>query len=87
MSYDPIDLIEMEPESSNPYQFVYNNPHVYNAPTGMFSIMELNPTLNLQDTLRSIAGKQARQYLTDSVKRVFSDLAIGVIDRIFPDAI
>ncbi len=29
MSYDPIDLIEMEPESSNPYQFVYNNPHVY----------------------------------------------------------
>jgi RHS repeat-associated protein len=63
MSYDPIELIDMEPESSNPYQFVYNNPHVYSDPTGMFSIIELNTTLNLQDTLRSIAGEQVRQYL------------------------
>jgi RHS repeat-associated protein len=84
MSYDPIELIDMEPESSNPYQFVYNNPHVYSDPTGMFSIIELNTTLNLQDTLRSIAGEQARQYLQENVKRVFSDIAIGVINRILP---
>jgi RHS repeat-associated protein len=76
MSYDPIDLIEMEPESSNPYQFVYNNPHVYSDPTGMFSIMELNATISVQDALSALktyASNEIKGYFKNKIGEAMAD--------------
>jgi RHS repeat-associated protein len=67
LSRDPVDIIEMAPESFNPYQFVYNNPYVYSDPTGMITLTELNAAQNMQSILaniRTYAGNQAKEYLT-----------------------
>ena len=87
MSYDPIELIEMEPESSNPYQFVYNNPHVYSDPTGMFTIAELNSTIdghNVLQTLKYHTGQAARDYIIDAAKNVVNDIALSTINSFVP---
>jgi hypothetical protein len=87
MSYDPIDLIEMEPESSNPYQFVYNNPHVYSDPTGMFTIAELNSTIDGQNILQTIqyhTGQAARDYMIDAAKDVVNDIALSTLNSFVP---
>lgn len=87
MSYDPIDLIEMEPESSNPYQFVYNNPHVYSDPTGMFSIAELNSTINGHNVLQSIqyyAGQVARDFIQEKTSQVVGNIMMNAIEQLLP---
>jgi RHS repeat-associated protein len=59
LSRDPVDIIQIAPESFNPYQFVYNNPYIYSDPTGMFTITELNAAENMQtalSTVRNYAG-------------------------------
>ena len=53
ISRDPVNIIETEPESFNPYQFVYNNPYIYNDPIGMFTITELNAASKIQDSLQA----------------------------------
>jgi RHS repeat-associated protein len=87
MSYDPIELIDMEPESSNPYQFVYNNPHVYSDPTGMFTIAELNSTSeghNILQTIQYHTGQAAREYMIDAAKDVVTDVAISALRSYIP---
>ncbi|AFZ10870.1 RHS repeat-associated core domain protein (plasmid) [Oscillatoria nigro-viridis PCC 7112] len=89
MSYDPIDLIEMEPESSNPYQFVYNNPHVYSDPTGMFSIMELNATISVQDALSALktyASNEIKGYFKNKIGEAMADSFTGIVKRLLPFA-
>jgi RHS repeat-associated protein len=87
MSYDPIDLIEMEPESSNPYQFVYNNPHVYSDPTGMFSIAELNSTINghnVLSTLQTYAGQAARDFIQEKTSQVVGNIMMNASNKLLP---
>ncbi|MBE9118937.1 RHS repeat-associated core domain-containing protein [Lusitaniella coriacea LEGE 07157] len=79
VSRDPVDLIETEPESSNPYQFVYNNPLIYSDPTGMFTITELSAAQNIQDQLgsiKSLLGAELKDYLRERIQEVTSDLLL-----------
>ncbi|WP_204104827.1 MULTISPECIES: RHS repeat-associated core domain-containing protein, partial [Spirulina sp. CCY15215] len=87
VSRDPVDVIETEPESSNPYQFVYNNPHIYSDPTGMFTLVELNSTLNGQDILQTIQiqfRQAAKDYLIDAAKEVVNDIALSALRAYLP---
>jgi hypothetical protein len=87
MSYDAIELIDMEPESSNPYQFVYNNPHVYSDPTGMFSIIELNGTINTQNALASIntyAQAEAKDYVWDKLGETTGNIVMSALSNFMP---
>jgi len=84
VSRDPVEVIERVPGSSNPYQFVYNNPYVYSDPTGEFSIMELNTTIKVQDALRTYSQQVARDFLEEQVGRIFSGIANTVINRLLP---
>ncbi|NET91512.1 MAG: RHS repeat-associated core domain-containing protein, partial [Kamptonema sp. SIO1D9] len=54
VSRDPVEVIEYEPQSSNPYQFVYHNPHIYSDPSGEITILELNAREHLQGVLNGI---------------------------------
>lgn len=77
ISRDPIDIVETEPESFNPYQFVYNNPLVYSDPTGMFTMIEINASIETQKILNGIQAQivnQARQYFIDQAKGVAGNL-------------
>ena len=85
LSRDPVDIIETEPESFNPYQFVYNNPHVFSDPTGMFTITELNATVNMHSTLlRTHAKEFAVDFVKERVGEVTGNLLNGVINRLLP---
>ena len=85
VSRDPVELIEYEPESSNPYQFVYNNPLIYSDPTGEFTLMELNAGYATEKALNSVQlqiSNYARQYLIDKARGVATDIITGVAQNI-----
>jgi len=78
------------PESSNPYQFVYNNPLVYSDPTGEFSITELNASRYIQDRLpvaQKYIASRAREYVEDWVGEVVGSVLNGVINRLVPGSL
>ncbi|MBD2468818.1 Ig-like domain-containing protein [Nostoc sp. FACHB-145] len=87
LSRDLVDIIETQPESFNPYQFVYNNPYIYSDPTGMFSMAELNTTITIQDILQQIratAMNQAREYITDQARGIVGNLITSALNRLLP---
>jgi RHS repeat-associated protein len=53
LSRDAVDVQEQSVEAFNPYQFAYNNPLIYSDPTGLFSLTEINATINIENTLNS----------------------------------
>ena len=87
ISRDPVELIEYEPESSNPYQFVYNNPHIYSDPTGEFTFNELQISNKIQSILNNIrnqATTQIKQELYDRAKGVVGEVLQGFINKYVP---
>ncbi|WP_204102234.1 MULTISPECIES: RHS repeat-associated core domain-containing protein, partial [Spirulina sp. CCY15215] len=87
VSRDPIDVIEYEPESSNPYQFVYNNPHIYSDPTGLFTLAELNTSMKMQDILNGVKSQlldEAKDYFVDKAQGVAGDLIQSAMQRFMP---
>jgi RHS repeat-associated protein len=84
LSRDAVDIIDMEPESFNPYQFVYNNPYIYSDPTGMFTITELNSAMNLQKWLITYTQQSARDFLKQKLGEVVANSFNGLINRLLP---
>jgi RHS repeat-associated protein len=87
LSRDAVDVVEMEPESFNPYQFVYNNPYVYSDPTGEITISELTSAQQVQKILQGIKteiSQRARQFLIDKAKGVAGDIATSVLKQLLP---
>ncbi|NET91152.1 MAG: RHS repeat-associated core domain-containing protein, partial [Kamptonema sp. SIO1D9] len=87
VSRDPVEVIEYEPQSSNPYQFVYHNPHIYSDPSGMFSISELTSARQIQNVLQGIKAEisqRSRQFLIDKAQGVAGDIAMSVIQKLLP---
>jgi len=87
LSRDPVDPNEQQPEALNPYQAMYNNPYVYSDPTGMFSLAELNASMNTQSILnasQTYAYNQAKQYLVDKANGVVGEVIKSVMKSILP---
>jgi RHS repeat-associated protein len=87
LSRDAVDVQEQSVEAFNPYQFAYNNPFVFSDPTGLFSITEINATLNVQNaltTLRTYSGQQIKQYFQQKVGEVLANAFTGVVKRLLP---
>ena len=40
------------PESLNPYLYGFSNPYLYSDPTGMFTMVEVGISLDIQDVLQ-----------------------------------
>jgi hypothetical protein len=82
-----VDIIEMEPESANPYQFVYNNPYVYSDPTGMFTLTELNVSQTLQTRLaqlKTYAGAEAKEQIAARANQMVADAFFDAIGHFLP---
>ncbi|NET90609.1 MAG: RHS repeat-associated core domain-containing protein [Kamptonema sp. SIO1D9] len=89
ISRDPVDIIETAPESSNLYQFVYNNPLIYLDPTGEFTISELNASQNIQTQLANVrryAGSQAKDYLLEKIGEAFGNIVSSTFEGFLPSA-
>ncbi|WP_245555383.1 RHS repeat-associated core domain-containing protein [Baaleninema simplex] len=87
VSRDPVEVIETVPESSNPYQFVYNNPLVYSDPTGEIPLGDLLASIHVRKILegiRNYSAQQAKEYLLDRAKGVAGDVLVSVMKQLVP---
>ena len=87
ISRDPVDIIETEPESSNPYQFVYNNPYIYTDPTGEITITRLNAAQAVNKILnnaRRLSLNQAREGLIDQARGVAGQILEETLSKLIP---
>jgi RHS repeat-associated protein len=87
VSHDPVEVIERVPESSNPYQFVYNNPYVYSDPSGEITISELNSAQSIQHHLASIrryVGAEAKDYVLERIGETFGNVVLSSFNAIVP---
>ena len=88
LSRDAIDPMEQQPEAFNPYQFAYNNPYIYSDPTGMFTIIELNATQNLQATLsRTYIQDAARDFIKEKTGEIVGNILVGVLNSLLPGSV
>lgn len=83
-----MDVIETEPESFNPYQFVYNNPFVYSDPTGMIASMgEFNASQVIQNILRNIQRRsvqETKDYVLNELGESATSIVTRGLDRFLP---
>jgi RHS repeat-associated protein len=87
LSRDPVDIIETEPESFNPYQFAYNNPYIHSDPSGEFTITEVQASLSLQDALaavRQYSVNEARQRLQSKAYEAVGNAALNTLQSYVP---
>lgn len=87
ISRDPVDIIETEPESSHPYQFVYNNPHMYSDPSGAITILELNARSHLENVINGIKAhtkQEIKDQLIEEGKKIAADAAFSTLETFLP---
>ncbi|NET91472.1 MAG: RHS repeat-associated core domain-containing protein [Kamptonema sp. SIO1D9] len=88
LSRDPVEVIETVPQSSNPYQFVYNNPLIYSDPTGLYTISEVNVNRIIQDLLSAMRTEVVdalKQNAIDKAQGIVGDLVSRFISTVAPD--
>ncbi len=74
LAADPAEPDYYEPESLNRYLFANANPYVNSDPSGRFTLVSVNISINIQATLRSIAVNIAKDYLIDKARSVVGSL-------------
>lgn len=79
LSTDPAEPDLREPESINRYAFANSNPYWYLDPSGRFTLISVNISLNIQATLRSIAINIAKDYLIDKATSVAGSLVLSAL--------
>ncbi|NET91583.1 MAG: RHS repeat-associated core domain-containing protein, partial [Kamptonema sp. SIO1D9] len=88
ISRDPVEVIETVPQSSNPYQFVYHNPHVYTDPSGKYSLNELNVRQvmeNILNQLRANISDTLKQDAIDRFRGLSGDLIGNFLKKVAPE--
>jgi RHS repeat-associated protein len=87
ISRDPVDLIDTEPESLNPYQFAYGNPYVYSDPSGEITITSQTVARKVQDILEGIKKNYSRdlsQKAIDKAQGVATDIFSSLLETLVP---
>jgi RHS repeat-associated protein len=87
LSRDAVDVQEQGVEAFNPYQFAYNNPLVFSDPTGLFTLIELNETITVQDTLEALknySAQQIKQELQSKLGEALGNAFTNFVKRLLP---
>jgi RHS repeat-associated protein len=87
LSRDPVEGAATEPESYHPYAFANANPHFYSDPTGEFTVLELNFTMNGQfseKTFRTAAASTFKQYLKRKIHEAVHEQLANAIQSMLP---
>lgn len=90
LSRDPVDMQEQGVEAFNPYQFAFNNPLIYSDPSGMFTMIEINTSLEIQGILNKVeayAINQIKDYLIDKARGIVGELASSAFRALLPSQI
>jgi RHS repeat-associated protein len=89
LSRDAVDVQQQGVEAFNPYQFAYNNPLIYSDPSGLFTMIELNETITVQNVLNGIKAtsvEQFKSYAKDKIGEALGNAFSGFIKKILPFA-
>jgi RHS repeat-associated protein len=87
ISRDPVDLIQTEPESFDPYQFVYDNPYIFTDPTGEFTISEQQVAAVVDKIISQIQSQivsYAKNYFIEKAKGVITDVIVSQLSSLLP---
>lgn len=87
LSRDPVELLEYEPESSNPYQFAYNNPHVYSDPSGEITLNEAairNHIENILQTMKRSTNNKRWKKAIDEARGTVGELVQDFLENLVP---
>lgn len=77
LSTDPAEPNLSEPESLNRYAYANNNPYLHSDPSGRFTLVSINISLNIQATLRSIAVNILKDYFIDKATSVVGSMLLS----------
>lgn len=77
LSTDPAEPNLSEPESLNRYTYANSNPYLYSDPSGRFTLVSINISLNIQATLRSIAVNILKDYFIDKATSVVGSMLLS----------
>jgi RHS repeat-associated protein len=87
LSRDAVDMQEQGVEAFNPYQFAFNNPLVFSDPSGLFTLLELNGTINAQNALEAIktySVEQAKEALVGKLRQYAADALFKSLGTFLP---
>jgi RHS repeat-associated protein len=82
LSRDPAEVEPLEPESFHPYTFAYGNPLLYSDPTGMFTMVEINVTMtidNIISAIKTAALNKIRQEVIEEVQEAAVNFLLQMI--------
>ncbi len=79
LSADPAQPDYREPESLNRYMYANSNPYLFADPSGRFTLISVNISINIQATLRTIAVQIAKDYLIDKARSVIGSVVLSAV--------
>src|SRR5690606_28517050 len=79
LSADPAEPDFREPESLNRYLFANSNPYLFADPSGRFTLVSVNISINIQATLQTIAIQIAKDYLIDKARSVIGSMILSAL--------
>ena len=74
ISMDPVDGDLQSPASLHRYLYANNNPVNFTDPTGKFTLIEINISISIQSTIRSIHTKNLVKFFFKAAKIAFCQL-------------
>jgi len=75
------------PETYEPYSFANNNPHLYSDPTGLFTLTEINVSINIQNNLqrlKTVVIQQARRKAIEDIKEFAVRSFVDQLEELLP---
>ncbi len=87
LSQDPAEVDLTRPESLHPYSFADGNPYLYRDPTGLFTMIEINISINVQTSLsmtNTLIVNYLRVWARERVGEIITDLLLDFLAKMLP---
>ena len=87
LSRDPVDGQLEQPETLHPYLFVEGNPQLYTDPTGLFTLIEINISINIQTNARLVNTaviNHLRRFAREKIGEIVSNLLLDFVSKMLP---
>ena len=87
VSRDPAEPVPQEPESFHPYVFANSNPQIFSDPTGKFTLVGINMSLGIQNSLqgiRSVSLHLLKNYIKDKIGQAITRALLKAVVHLLP---
>lgn len=87
LSQDPAEVDLTRPESLHPYSFADGNPYLYRDPTGLFTLIEINISINVHTSMsamNTLIVNYLRVWARERVGEIITDLLLDFLVKMLP---